>query len=349
MKRTKKNRPTIGLALRGASSRSVFYIGFLEVLEEQGVPIDYIASMSGGAIVAASYACGTLPQLKEHALRLNREVLSSLIEKSATKSGVYNLDKVEEMLRVFTRNQKFEEVEPLMGFIAVDINRGEEVVLSMGDIAHAARASCTLPWIFEPVSWGNRLLIDGGIMNIIPGDVVQQAGIDIVIGVDLRNTDYIFGRPQIFAKKVLTALKRLLLLNQAERFWQQLARYLDNTELFRRYSEWQTFAGPDYPGKYGVLGRAMDLALVAEQKHPKDSTYGCNLLIRPAIRRISGWQRGLHLLDFSKNRELYELGRQTAEQYIPQIWQLMAEHETKQQQVEASLAEMVKHNQEVGK
>src|SRR6185503_9826672 len=121
-----KTRPTIGLALRGASARSVFYIGFLEVLQEQGIPIDYIAAMSGGAIVAASYACGTLPQLKEFALRFNREVLSNFIEKSANKSGVYSLDRMEELLRVFTRNQKFEEVQPLMGFIAVDINRGEE-------------------------------------------------------------------------------------------------------------------------------------------------------------------------------------------------------------------------------
>jgi predicted acylesterase/phospholipase RssA len=344
-----KNRPTIGLALRGASSRSVFYIGFLEVLHEQGIPIDYIAAMSGGAIVAASYACGTLNQLREMALGLNKELISSLIEKSASKSGVYHLDRVEEFLRVYTRNQKFEEVQPLMGFIAVDINKGEEVVLSMGDIAHAARASCTLPWIFEPVAWGNRLLVDGGIMNIIPGDVVQQAGIDIVIGVDLRNTDYIFGRPQVWAKRVLNTLKRLLLLNQAEKFWQQLAQYLDKTELFNRYADLRSFTGPDYPGKYGVLGRSMDLALAAEQKHPKDSTYGCNLLIRPAIRHLSTWQRFFHLdiLDFSHTKELYELGRKTAEEYAPKIWQLMADYEAKQKQADQALAKLARQNQEI--
>ncbi len=340
-----KHRPTIGLALRGASSRSVFYIGFLEVLHEQGITIDYIAAMSGGAIVAAAYACGTLNQLREMALGLNKELISSLIEKSETKSGVYNLDRMEEYLRVYTRNQKFEDVQPLMGFIAVDINKGEEVVLSMGDIAHAARASCTLPWIFEPVSWGNRLLVDGGIMNIIPGDVVQAAGIDIVIGVDLRNTDYIFGRPQIWAKKVLNTLKRLLLLNQAEKLWHHAANYISTTGLFSGFPDLQTFPTQDYPGKYGVLGRAMDLALAAEQKQSKDSNYGCDLLIRPAIRRISGWQRGLHLLDFSHNREFYELGRQTAEDYAPKIWQLMADQEKKQEQVDQTLVKLAEHNQ----
>lgn len=340
------NRPTVGLALRGASSRSVFYVGFLEVLHERGVPIDYIAAMSGGAVVAAAYACGTLNQMREFALGLNKEVVASLIEKSASKSGVYNLDKVEEFMRVYTHNQNFEDVYPLMGFVAVDINKGEEVVLSMGDIAHATRVSCTLPWIFEPVQWGNRTLVDGGIMNIIPGNVVQQAGIDIVIGVDLRNRKYIFGQSQVFIKRVLNFFKRVLLLNLAGKLWSQFADYLVNSELFGSYSELKDSGAVDYPGKFGVLGRAMDLALIAEDRSKNDATYGCNLLIRPAMRHLSRWKRFFHLdmMDFSQTRELYELGRQTAEEYTPQIWQLMADHEKKQQQVAASLEEIVKHN-----
>ncbi len=341
------HRPTVGLALRGASSRSIFYVGFLEVLHEQGVPIDYIAAMSGGAIVAAAYACGTLNQMREFALGLNTEIAISLMEKSATKGGVYNLDKFEEYLRVFTRNQKFEDVQPLMGFVAVDINKGEEVVLSMGDIAHAARASSTLPWIFEPVPWGNRMLVDGGLMNIIPGEVVRQAGMDIVIGLDLRNTKYIFGRPQIMGKRLMNLVKRVLLLNHAGRLWHQFAGYLTSIELFNQYPD-LPLPEPDYPGKYGILGRAMDLALAAEAKHKGDTTYGCDLLIKPSLNHLRGWKRFLHLdlLDFSHSDELYQLGRDTAEDYVPRIWQMMADQEQKQQKTQESLAEIVKHNQE---
>src|SRR4051812_33071966 len=111
-----KNRPTLGLALRGASTRAMFYIGFLEVFKEQNVPVDYISSFSSGAIVAASFACGTLDQLKKQSWHWSADVLYDLIERSKTKSGIYSMEKAEEFLRQFTRNLKFEEVNPRLGF-----------------------------------------------------------------------------------------------------------------------------------------------------------------------------------------------------------------------------------------
>jgi len=339
-----KKRPTVGLALRGASSRSIFLVGFLEVLHEQQVPIDYIAAMSGSAIVAAAYACGTLNQLRELALGMNREVLWGILERSATKSGVYNLDKLEETLRTFTHNKKFEEVHPLMGFVAVDITKGEEVVLSMGDIAHAARITCTVPWIFEPVRWGNRTLVDGGIMSIIPGSVVQQAGIDLVIGVDLRNAKYIFGTTQIFMRRILNFFKSVFLLDRAGKLWEQFAEYMAGTDLFGQYWDAGDYSrGSDYPGKFAVLGRTMDLALAADKKYKHDKTFGCDLLVRPTIPHIPWWKRYLHLdlFDFSHTREMYELGRQTAAEYAPKIWQMMADHETRQAEAEASLKKIM--------
>ena len=61
----KISRPKIGLAMSGAAARSVYYIGFLEVLTENNIQLDYIAASSGATIVAASYACGTLDKFKE--------------------------------------------------------------------------------------------------------------------------------------------------------------------------------------------------------------------------------------------------------------------------------------------
>jgi hypothetical protein len=66
-----EDRPKIGLALSGASTRATFYVGFLEVLSEHNIPIDFIVASSSGSIVAMAYACGTLPQLKDHALRFD--------------------------------------------------------------------------------------------------------------------------------------------------------------------------------------------------------------------------------------------------------------------------------------
>src|SRR5258706_12082211 len=85
MNKAPNTQPKIGLAFSGASARSVFYIGFLEVLQERKVPIDYIAACSSGAIVAAAYACGKLPKLRDEALKMNKELMFSLLDRSKTR------------------------------------------------------------------------------------------------------------------------------------------------------------------------------------------------------------------------------------------------------------------------
>jgi predicted acylesterase/phospholipase RssA len=297
--------------------------------------------MSSSAIVAAAYACGTLNQLREYTLGLNKEILFNLIERSKTKAGIYNLDQVEELLRMYTRNQRFEDVKPLMGFVTVDINKGEEVVLSMGDIAHATRISCTLPGIFEPVSWGNRLLVDGGVMSIVPSAVARQAGCDIVIGVDLRSTKYIFGPSQMALKRFLNFLREALLVNDAERLWRHLSDYISSNDYFTHYPDLKT---ETYPGKFGILGRAMDLALQAESAEQDDPNLGCDLLIRPEIPLMASWKRKLHLdlFDFTNTKKLYEVGRQSAEEQVPRIWQLIADYEKQQKQIDQQLKQLMK-------
>src|SRR3989338_6694055 len=100
-------KPKLGLALSGAASRSVYYIGFLESREGAGIEFDYIAGCSSVCIVAACSACHTLPELKKLAFSLNREFIFSLMERSK-KGGYYNLDKFEETLRELMHNLRFE-------------------------------------------------------------------------------------------------------------------------------------------------------------------------------------------------------------------------------------------------
>jgi NTE family protein len=325
-------RPTIGFAFSGASSRSVFYIGFLEVLQENGFPIDYISAMSGGAVVAASYACGTLPQLKQLALSLDKELIFSFIEKSKGRGGLYQLDKVEALLRVYTKNYKFEDVQPRLGFVATDLTTEDEVVLQMGDIARAVCASCTLPGIFQPLEWGNKKLMDGGLVNIVPGNVARDANIDIVVGIDMRATRHIFSPWQIMLKKVLNKFKQMLWPSQIDSVWQKMASILD----FQDYVE--EYQPPASPNMFSVLGKSMDIAIKAQRKH-NDEQFNCDLLIVPESAGMPFWKRYLflHFTDFSNTQEYYKAGRKTAQQQLPHLWQLMAEKE----------AEFAKKNKQV--
>ncbi len=316
------NKPKVGLAFSGASSRSMFYIGFLEVLSENNFPIDYIAALSGGAIVAASYACGTLPELKKLVLNMNKEYIFSLIERSKGRGGLYSVNKVESELRVYTQNKKFEDVQPKMGFVTTDLNAGEEVVLQIGDLAHAVCASCTLPFVFEPMEWGNRRLVDGGVMNVIPGNVARAAGVDLVIGIDMRATPYVFSPWQVSLKKVVDFIKQILWPKPMNDLWEMLTRWW----------EYYEFTNPSKQGVnprlYTVIDRSIELSLIA-QKQQTDPTFGCDLLISPEISNLTFWKKHLflHFTDFSKTQMYYQSGRDTAKRNLSKLWQLLADKE----------------------
>lgn len=317
------SKKTIGLALSGASSRSTFYIGFLEVLAEHDVPIHYIAACSSATIVAASFAAGTLSELKERMLSLDGGFLYSLLEQSRVKGGLYNLDTVEELLRVYTKGLKFEDVTPAMGFVAVDIHAGEQVVLSMGDMAHAARISCTLPGLFEPVAWGNKLLVDGGLLSIVPGDVVKASGVDHVVGVDMRGNRHIFSKNQMRMREAFLSITNIFPVQHAQRLWKSLTSVL-TPDMLDYYSDPANVPDrPTYPGMFAVLGRSLDLAIVAEQKHQENGHFDCDLLIRPELPKAPLLKRYLQIMSFGNSEDLYKLGRATGEEYLGEIEKLI--------------------------
>lgn len=207
------NRPTLGLALGGSGSRTSFYIGFLEVFDEQGIKIDFISASSGASMVASAYACGTLPEFKNLAKTLDNETAKQYISE-ADHGALYSLDGMEEKMREFTKGKTFEEVRPLMSFTTIDIESGEQVNLCIGDIARAARISCTIPGVFEPAKWGNRTLVDGGLLNLVPVNALKEFPVDVTVGVDIPGTKFIFSSGQMTARRVFKAFKKILFVDE---------------------------------------------------------------------------------------------------------------------------------------
>ncbi len=304
------HRPTVGLALSGSGSRLVFYIGFLEELAAQEVPIDYIAAMSGASIVAAAFSCGRLREFKEEVFSLDKEKVMAMLPKG--KGGLYSLDELEEYGRQHVLdNMRFEDVRPLLGFVASDIETGEQVVLSMGDLARGVRISCTLPFFFEAVKWGGGTLVDGGLLNRIPVDVAKQAGMDIVVGVNMRGTPHLFTNGQLAIKRTYNFFKKALMVEYLERVWD----FLNDDDGGENSFEQQ-------PPMLSVLGRSMDLALKAGDKESEQPD--CDLMITPDIKkfRIKNIE--------STRQELYELGKKTARQNGPKIKELVKQKQAAQ-------------------
>jgi predicted acylesterase/phospholipase RssA len=334
-----KNNIKVGFAFSGASSRSVFYMGFLEVLRENSFPVDYIAALSGATIVAASYACGTMDHVKKQVLNIDKEFIFSLFERSKGKGGLYNLNKLEEILRIYTHNKNFEDLETKLAFIATDINAGEEVVLQVGDIAKAICASCTLPGVFEPQVWGNKILVDGGIVNIVPGNVARDAGMDVVIGIDLRATRHVFSPWEIYARKLVNNLRALFLPKQVRNMFRNLSERLQNYEFWQNMFEHKEIRDQlQNPHMFKVIGRSLDLAIEAQKRDEEVKNFNCDLVITKDLQ-LPFWRRNvlLRFMNVDNTHLFYEEGRRAAEEYLPQFWQLLKDKELIQQHSEEQL------------
>ena len=303
----RKFKKTLGLAFSGSGSRLIFNIGFLEELDKADITPQYIAAMSGASIVAGAYASGTMQDLKEYLFKLTPMKFFSLL--NIGKNSLYSLDYIERMGKVLMKNKKFEEVSPQMGFAAADITNGKIVVLSMGDIARASRISCTLPGVFEPIKWGDKVLVDGGLLNYIPGRIAKDAGVDVVVGLNLRGSRYVFTKKQEYMIRINNLMRKMMRIDMIDSIWDKF--YHQHAE----QSETDEIEKSDM-NMFEVLGKCVDLALSAEKQNVPDD-HCCDLLISPETKKYK-------FIDFEKNqKELYELGKNTAIAHIPKIKALL--------------------------
>jgi len=192
--RKERKRKKVGLALSGGSVRGAAHLGVLEVLEREGIRPDYVAGVSAGSAVGAVYCAGLdLDEIKQLALHLHWKKLGRV---TRPRLGFLDGRRLEEYVEDIIGPLQFEELDIPFATVAVDIVRGELVVLKEGPVAPAVRASCSLPGVFTPVQRGEQILVDGGVLNNLPVSVVREMGADYVIAVDLLPPTIWGARPQ---------------------------------------------------------------------------------------------------------------------------------------------------------
>ncbi len=216
---TLAERHKIGLVLSGGGARGAAHIGVLKALEDNHIPIDYIAGTSMGSIVGGLYASGLSAQEIEEDLvsmdwndklsdapsRSDKQIIRKVTEAQFSVSGRPGLDNGElvlpqgliqgqkilpELQRLtshVTHIHDFSELPIPFNAVATDIVEGAMVVLDSGDLAVSMRASMAVPSIFAPTSIQDLLLVDGGLTNNLPVDVVRAMGAEIVIAVDISS------------------------------------------------------------------------------------------------------------------------------------------------------------------
>jgi len=173
----------IGLALGSGSARGFAHIGVLAILEEHGIRPDYVAGTSIGAAIGALYCSGMSPEYMKR-LAITTE-WQDLLDFTIPKTGMIEGNNVEEYIQSLTDNCRFADLRIPLSVVATDIRNAHKVVFTDGNVAKAVRASISIPGVFSPVYIDSHELVDGGLVDPCPIDVVRKMGADIVIAVDL--------------------------------------------------------------------------------------------------------------------------------------------------------------------
>lgn len=212
-------RPRIGLALGGGGAKGAAHVGVLDVLDELRIPVDCIVGTSMGALVGGTLASGMNANDVETAIRsiswqdaiafrsqrgkmpmrrkLGAPIYSNALEfgvqhgRITAPSGFISTQNIEQTIQQLVSRSRgvtdFDELPIPFRAIATDMQTGEMVVLSHGDLAMAMRASMSVPGVFAPVTIAGRVLGDGGLTRNLPVDIARQTCADVVIAVAVPN------------------------------------------------------------------------------------------------------------------------------------------------------------------
>jgi NTE family protein len=182
-------RPFTGLALGGGGARGLAHIGVLQAIEESKIPIDAIAGSSMGGLIAALYAAGVnLKDIEHEAIKLSKLTnLVKLIELSSPRRGLFKTDRIKSYLyELLGIDRQIEELPLPLALTAVDLISRKKVILTRGSLINAIMATTCVPGLFPPIEMENKILVDGGVLNNVPADIVRKMGAELVIAVDVN-------------------------------------------------------------------------------------------------------------------------------------------------------------------
>lgn len=225
----------VGLVLGGGGARGLAHIGVLKVLEDNNIPIHMISGTSIGAVIGALYSS------EPNAKKLEKEALETnwndLFDYTISRSGLIKGKRIEEFLENKLNNIKFNQLKIPLYITAFDIDNAQEIIFSKGEVSKAVRSSISIPGIFIPVENGGRTLVDGGVIDPLPIEILKKKKADIIIVV---NVDSAKEKPAIegiaIDKKGKKVLPNLFKILQKSSF--MLSSKVCNSQLTEQGADW---------------------------------------------------------------------------------------------------------------
>lgn len=175
--------------LGSGGARGMAHIGVIEELEKDGYEIVSVVGCSMGAVIGAMYCSGHLPIYRDWLLTLTRNRVFRLLDFTLPSKGLVRGEKVLGKMQEFTGNRLIEDLPVPFVAVATDILKGEEVYFRKGDMYEALRASISIPGVFTPLVQGQKLLVDGGVLNPLPLNVPPLDEDVLTVAVSLNGHD----------------------------------------------------------------------------------------------------------------------------------------------------------------
>lgn len=310
----------IGLALGSGSARGLAHIGVIKALEEENIKVDFIAGTSIGAVIGAAYAGGDLERFEQFLYTVDWKTIASYCDFVFPRKGLLQGQKINQLLDAFLTHKTFEETKIPFVAVATDLVTGEEVILKTGDLIQGVRASISLPGVFQPVQYNGSYLVDGGLINPVPANVVKAMGADIVIAVDLsripavKNTDK--KRLKTLRKKNPDKPARIRRRKQngAHTRWvfkKLESRYRSVKQSFNSWKEDPQIDEPEEPNIFDVMANSLNI--MSYQITQKNlGYYRPDILLQPEISDIG-------LFDYDEAHAIIEEGYNQTKENIHKI------------------------------
>jgi NTE family protein len=176
----------IGIALGGGGAKGLAHIGVIKVLEEYGIFPHIVSGTSIGALIGALYLLrGNIHAVEEYAMSFESSTLYPYLAPRPSSSGLISEKRIQTFLNGLLGDKRIEDLDRPFFCPATDIRRGREVLFDRGSLQQAVRASISIPVIFKPVLLRKSYLVDGGLINPVPVDILKKNGADFTIAVNV--------------------------------------------------------------------------------------------------------------------------------------------------------------------
>ncbi|MDA3901494.1 MAG: patatin-like phospholipase family protein [Spirochaetes bacterium] len=301
----------VGVALSSGGAKGLAHINVLEFLDEHDVEIDCIAGSSIGALIGAVYYSGTLTQFKNEFGSFTWKDIVHLVDPVFPRSGIISGKRIMKFLERFIDPEAdIEDLPGKLAIISTDYFTGNPVVMRTGNLLQAVRGSISIPGIFVPHEYQGRILIDGGVANPIPVDIVRQMGATKIVAVNLHPS-----AEKLKGAKKLKKLKNLAFKRKRRTMGNRIASHIKinasgwfkfiTSALSLEDVEEDTHKGRELPSIIDVFMQSMEVMeymnTYALLRYNKPT-----VLIEPEVREISG-------LDFDSGSEVLQIGQAAVE------------------------------------